>query len=130
MKNRILVTGGAGYIGSVMVPDLLKAGHKVTVLDNFMYNQNSLLDCCGDVNFDVIRGDTRDESLLKTIIKDFDYIFPLAALVGAPGAPQEHRGRDKLRSRSRRRRQDPAARAGKRSSRVVPRSVPSPNRGR
>ena len=52
---KILVTGAAGYIGSVLTPTLLKAGHKVTALDNFMYNQSSLLDCCHDENLTVVR---------------------------------------------------------------------------
>lgn len=81
---KILVTGGAGYIGSVLVPELLKVGHKVTVLDNFMYRQNSLLNCCAYDNFDVIRGDARDEGILKPLLEKVDYIIPLAALVGAP----------------------------------------------
>jgi nucleoside-diphosphate-sugar epimerase len=84
MKFNILVTGGAGYIGSILVPELLKIGNKVTVLDNFMYEQNSLLNICNDENFNIIRGDTRDESLLKEHLKNFDAIIPLAALVGAP----------------------------------------------
>ena len=81
---RILVTGGAGYIGSIIVPDLLRLGHGVTVLDNFMYGQNPLLECCACRNFDVIRGDARDEDILKPLLKKVDYIIPLAALVGAP----------------------------------------------
>lgn len=84
MKYNILVTGGAGYIGSVMVPELLKLGHKVTVLDNFMFGQNALHDCCVDSNFDVVRGDARDETILAPLLKKADIIFPLAALVGAP----------------------------------------------
>lgn len=84
MNYNILVTGGAGYIGSILVPELLKARHKVTVLDNFMYNQNSLLDCCSDEKFDVIRGDARDEDTLKPLLKKADFVIPLAALVGAP----------------------------------------------
>jgi nucleoside-diphosphate-sugar epimerase len=83
-KNRILVTGGAGYIGSVLAPELLKLGHEVTVLDNFMFNQNSLLDCCSYENFEVVRGDARDEDTLKPLMAKADYIIPLAALVGAP----------------------------------------------
>lgn len=82
-KN-ILITGGAGYIGSVLVPELLKANYKVTVLDNFMYRQNSLLDCCMYENFEVVNGDARNESILKELLKEVDYIIPLAALVGAP----------------------------------------------
>ncbi|HAH33128.1 MAG TPA: hypothetical protein DCL44_12520 [Elusimicrobia bacterium] len=80
----ILVTGGGGYIGSVLVPELLRLGNKVTVLDNFMFRQNSLLDCCANVNFNVVRGDVRDESILKPLLQKADYIIPLAALVGAP----------------------------------------------
>ena len=83
-KLNILVTGGAGYIGSILVPELLEKGYRVTVLDNFMYNQNSLLSSCAFENFNVVRGDVRDEAVLKPLLKDADYIIPLAALVGAP----------------------------------------------
>ncbi len=81
---QILVTGGAGYLGSVLVPELLHAGHKVTVIDNFMYSQSSLLDCCPNKNFTVVRGDARDKSLLAEHVKSADAIFPLACLTGAP----------------------------------------------
>ena len=81
---KILVTGGAGYIGSVLVPELLKKGHEVTVIDNFMYNQGSLLDCCYDENLTVIRGDVRDRKLVSKLLKDVDAMFPLACLTGAP----------------------------------------------
>ncbi|MCK5541096.1 MAG: NAD(P)-dependent oxidoreductase [Desulfobacterales bacterium] len=84
MSFNILVTGGAGYLGSVLVPELLKAGHKVTVIDNFMFSQNPLMDCCYSDSFDVVRGDARDESLLRALCKGKDIIIPLAALVGAP----------------------------------------------
>ncbi len=81
---KILVTGGAGYLGSVMVPRLLQEGHEVVVLDNFMYNQTSLLDCCHNKDLEIIRGDTRDRGLLQGLLKDADAIFPLACLTGAP----------------------------------------------
>jgi nucleoside-diphosphate-sugar epimerase len=81
---KILVTGGAGYIGSVLVPSLLKEGYEVVVLDNVMYGQSPLLDCCHDNNLSIVRGDARDENILQKCLKDVDYIFPLAALVGAP----------------------------------------------
>lgn len=84
MSYNILVTGGAGYLGSVMVPELLKLGHKVTVVDTFMFGQNSLADVCFMDNFNVVRGDARDKELLKELVKDKDIIIPLAALVGAP----------------------------------------------
>jgi nucleoside-diphosphate-sugar epimerase len=84
LGKNMLITGGAGYIGSVFVPELLKAKYKVTVLDNFMYRQNSLLECCMYDNFEVVRGDVRDENLLKPLVSRADYIIPLAALVGAP----------------------------------------------
>ncbi len=81
---KILVTGGAGYIGSVLVPALLQKKYQVTVLDNFMYNQTSLLDCCHDKNLTIVRGDARDKHLMKNLIKEADAIFPLACLTGAP----------------------------------------------
>lgn len=84
MGYHILVTGGAGYLGSVLVPELLRQGHKVTVLDTFMFGQNSLLECCENEAFNVIRGDARDEGVLRPLLKNADYIIVLAALVGAP----------------------------------------------
>jgi nucleoside-diphosphate-sugar epimerase len=81
---KILITGGAGYIGSVMVPTLLKKGHEVIVLDNFMYNQSSLLDCCYDEKLTIIRGDTRDKSLVSKLMQKAEVIIPLACYTGAP----------------------------------------------
>jgi nucleoside-diphosphate-sugar epimerase len=80
----ILVTGGAGYLGSILVPALLAEGHRVTVLDNFMFGQASLNHLCADPNFDVRRGDARDPEILKPLLREADLIIPLAALVGAP----------------------------------------------
>jgi len=82
--KRILVTGGAGYIGSVLIPELLKEGYEVTVIDSFIYHQASLLDCCYDKNLTIVRGDARDEKLILRYLKNVDYIFPLACLTGAP----------------------------------------------
>ncbi|MBM4154546.1 MAG: NAD(P)-dependent oxidoreductase [Lentisphaerae bacterium] len=82
--QRVLVTGGAGYIGSILVPMLLARGHKVTVLDNFLYGQATLLDCCHDPNLRIVRGDARDEGLLKRLVPEADVLIPLACLVGAP----------------------------------------------
>ena len=84
MSYNILVTGGAGYLGSTMVPDLLLAGHKVTVLDNFMFKQNSLNHCCYHPNFTVVKGDIRQKDTMSVLMKEADVIIPLAALVGAP----------------------------------------------
>ena len=84
MKTKILVLGGAGYIGSVLVPDLLKQDYEVTVLDNLLYNQTSLLDCCAYKNFNFINGDICDYNLTNSLIKKSDTIILLAAIVGAP----------------------------------------------
>jgi nucleoside-diphosphate-sugar epimerase len=81
--ERVLITGGAGYLGSVLTPVLLEQGFHVTVLDNFMFEQNSLLDCCRDERFEIVRGDCRDGSRIAELVKDKDIIIPLAALVGA-----------------------------------------------
>ena len=82
--KKILVTGAAGYIGSVLVPELLCAGHEVTAIDNFFYNQSSLLDVCHFKTLTIIRGDAWDRKLIAEHIKGKDFIIPLAALVGAP----------------------------------------------
>lgn len=82
--SKILVTGGAGYLGSVLVPLLLSKGHEVTVLDNFYFNQSTLLDSCLNPNFEVVRGDARNEQLMAGLIEGKEYIIPLAAMVGFP----------------------------------------------
>ena len=82
--QKVLVTGGAGYIGSVLVPALLGEGHSVTVVDNFMYQQNSLMDCCHHSGLSVIRGDARDPKLIAKALEGADLIIPLACLTGAP----------------------------------------------
>jgi nucleoside-diphosphate-sugar epimerase len=83
-ERSILVTGGAGYLGSILVPELLAAGHRVTVLDNFMYLQNSLAQCCANPKFDVVNGDARSTDTIRPLVKSADVIIPLAAIVGAP----------------------------------------------
>lgn len=84
MSLSFLITGGAGYLGSVLIPKLLHLGHKVTVIDNFMFKQNSLASSCANPNFEVIKGDARDANVLKPLVAKADVIIPLAALVGAP----------------------------------------------
>jgi nucleoside-diphosphate-sugar epimerase len=81
---RILITGAAGYIGSVLCPELLKEGHEIIAIDSFLYNQTSLLDCCFHEKMEIIRGDARDEKVISKYIKNVDAILPLACLTGAP----------------------------------------------
>lgn len=91
--EKILVTGGAGYIGSTLVPRLLEKGYKVTVIDNFYFNNYlSLLACCRNENFDVVEGDVRNEDLMKKLIREHDIIIPLAAIVGAPACEKDKIG--------------------------------------
>ena len=80
----ILVTGGAGYIGSILLQRLLDRGHSVTVLDNFMFGQTSLNHLCHYSALNIINGDVRNEALVKNLLANADVIIPLAALVGAP----------------------------------------------
>jgi nucleoside-diphosphate-sugar epimerase len=82
--TNITVTGGAGYIGSILVPHLLAQGYHVTVLDNFSHHQPVLLDCCIHPNFQLVHGDCRDRDTVAKAIAKADYIIPLAAVVGAP----------------------------------------------
>ncbi len=84
IKEKFLVTGGAGYIGSVLVPILLNKGYKVTVLDSLMHNQSSLLECCVNSDFDFVKGDICDEGLMASLLPKFDIVIMLAAIVGAP----------------------------------------------
>jgi nucleoside-diphosphate-sugar epimerase len=84
MKIKVLVTGGAGYIGSVLVPRLLAQGFDVTVYDNLMFQQSTLLENCSNPDFHFINADVRNAEKLREAMKDKDIIIPLAALVGAP----------------------------------------------
>lgn len=81
---RVLITGGAGYIGSVLVPSLLERGHEVTVLDTFSRGTTELAHCCRFATFNPVRGDARDERILDELAPRADLVIPLAALVGAP----------------------------------------------
>ena len=89
MTTRILVTGGAGYLGSVLCEHLLNAGYQVTVIDNLMYQQHSLLYLCAHPNFQFILGDVRDENLMRRLIKEAEVLLPLAAIVGAPACDRD-----------------------------------------
>lgn len=82
--ENVLVTGGSGYLGSVLIPHLLDVGYKVTCLDNLSYGQKSLFHLAGNPNFDFIFGDVRNKELLEKIVPNFDVIIPLAAIVGMP----------------------------------------------
>ncbi len=81
---KILVTGGAGYIGSVLVPKLLEQGYEVTVIDDFRYRQTSLLEHCNNKKLEIVRGDVRNKDLIKKHLATAEVIFPLACLTGAP----------------------------------------------
>jgi len=89
---RVLITGGAGYIGSVLVHRLLLAGYKVRVLDNFKFSQTSLLGLCHDPNLHIIRGDVRDEDTMMKAVEGADFIIPLAAIVGVPACAKDFIG--------------------------------------
>jgi len=84
MKNKVLITGGAVYLGSVLTQELLNHDYNVTVLDNLSYKQTSLLHVCNDRNFNFIKGDVTDKALLQSLVYKADIIIPLAAIVGAP----------------------------------------------
>lgn len=84
IKEKVLITGGAGYLGSVLSEQLLNNGYEVTCIDNLMHKQNSLLHLINRPGFDFVFGDVRDEEIIKGLLKTADAILPLAALVGDP----------------------------------------------
>ncbi|MGI8526696.1 MAG: NAD-dependent epimerase/dehydratase family protein [Pseudolabrys sp.] len=84
MTERVLVTGGAGYIGSILVPELLAQGYAVTVLDSFARGDTALAASCATPLFSAVRGDVRDEAVISKLLAKADIVIPLAALVGAP----------------------------------------------
>jgi nucleoside-diphosphate-sugar epimerase len=85
----VLVTGGAGYLGSVVCEHLLAAGHRVTALDNLMYQQQSLFHLCARPGFEFLLGDVRDGRVMERAVKEADVLIPLAALVGAPACDRD-----------------------------------------
>ena len=87
--EKVLITGGAGYLGSVLTEILLSKGYQVTVLDSLIYKQLSLTQFCHNQNFDLVVGDVRNKNLLTSLIKDHDIIIPLAAIVGMPACKKD-----------------------------------------
>jgi nucleoside-diphosphate-sugar epimerase len=91
MAERVLVTGGLGYLGSVLCEHLLDAGYHVKAVDNLMYGtgQQGVFHLCARPEFDFVRGDVRDETLMKNVVQDADVIIPLAAIVGASACDRD-----------------------------------------
>ncbi|MEK7518186.1 MAG: NAD-dependent epimerase/dehydratase family protein, partial [Patescibacteria group bacterium] len=86
---KVLVTGGAGYLGSVLCEQLLRKGYIVTAVDNLLFRQQSLFHIIADPKFNFVFGDVRDEKLMKILIKEADVLIPLAAIVGAPACDRD-----------------------------------------
>ena len=89
MGRRVLVTGGAGYLGAVLCERLLDAGHRVTVVDSLIHCEPSLFHLCSDSRFQFVFGDARDEALMRRCVAEADAILPLAAIVGAPACDRD-----------------------------------------
>src|SRR5579872_1864371 len=89
MADRVLVTGGAGYLGSILCEHLLARGFEVTVLDNLMYGEQSVFHLAAHPKFNFFFGDARDETTVKKLVQDAEVIIPLAAIVGAPACDRD-----------------------------------------
>ena len=89
MADRVLITGGAGYLGSILSEHLLARGFEVTVLDNLMYGEQSLFHLAGHPDFEFVFGDARDEATVKRLVQEAEVIIPLAAIVGAPACDRD-----------------------------------------
>ena len=86
---RVLVTGVAGYIGSILCQHLLDVGYHVTGVDNLMYGQHGPFHLCANPRFGFVNGDVRDEGLMRRLVKESDVLIPLAAIVGAPACDRD-----------------------------------------
>lgn len=89
MTTRVLITGGAGYIGSILTEHLLRDGFAVTILDNLLFGQQTHFHFCSNPNYQFVFGDARDEQVLKKCVAQADVIIPLAAVVGAPACDRD-----------------------------------------
>jgi nucleoside-diphosphate-sugar epimerase len=89
MTKHIVVTGAAGYLGSILCEHLLAGGYQVTALDNLMYGQNSLFHFCANPKFDFVFGDARNENLMRHVVSKADVLIPLAAIVGATACDRD-----------------------------------------
>lgn len=85
MSLHVFITGGAGYLGSILTEHLLDKGYRVTVLDSLIYGEQNLNHLCANQDFNFVYGDARNETLVKSLLKTADVVIPLAAIVGAPG---------------------------------------------
>ena len=89
VEKKVLVTGAAGYIGSVLCEHLLDAGYAVVALDRMIYEPLALMHLCAEPRFEFVRGDVRDEGLIAKLVAQCDVIIPLAAIVGAPACDRD-----------------------------------------
>ncbi len=89
MAQHVLITGGAGYLGSIICERLLDAGYQVTVIDALMHGEQSLFHLCAHPDFEFVHGDARDKGLISRLMSTADIIIPLAAIVGAPACKRD-----------------------------------------
>jgi nucleoside-diphosphate-sugar epimerase len=89
MPLRVLVTGAAGYIGSILCEHLLESGYQVTGVDSLLYGPQSLFHLCANPRFEFIQGDVRDEAVMHRLVQAADVLIPLAAIVGAPACTRD-----------------------------------------
>jgi nucleoside-diphosphate-sugar epimerase len=89
MPVHVIITGAAGYLGSVLCEHLLAAGFRVTAADSLIYRQRSLFHLCANPGFDFVFGDARDDGLMRRLVKYADVLIPLAAIVGAPACDRD-----------------------------------------
>lgn len=90
-KSKVIINGGAGYVGTALIPQLLKKGYEVTVFDKLLWGSDVLIPFFENKNFHFIKGDVRDKDALRDAVKDKDFIVHLAAIVGFPACDMNPR---------------------------------------